>query len=115
MTTIDDILARVYNALKQITPNVYHLQAPAGDNTRYPYLVYSMVSDVPGLSGDDGELTHHTTIRIHVVTKQGGYGVTLLNVYGAMTDLGFSRVSTNEMKDDDGSIVCIADFRIGVI
>lgn len=115
MTTIDDILTRVYGALKQITPYVYHLQAPAGDSTRFPYLVYTMVSDVPGISGDDVELSHHATVRIHVVTKQGGYGVTLLKVYTAMSDLGFRRISTNEMKDSDGSIVCIADFRIGVI
>lgn len=114
-TTIDDILARVYGALKRITPSVYHLQAPSGDDSRYPYIVYSLVSDVPGVSGDDVEITHTATVRIHVVTRQGGYGVLLLQVYNAMNDLGFRRISTNEMKDTDNSIVCIVDFKIGVI
>ncbi len=95
------------------TKSIFHLQAPGDNNTRYPYLVYSPISDVPALVGDDIEVTHRVTIRIHVVTIDGQYNVIYRHINRIMQEMGFTRVQTTQYIDD-GQKVLITDYRIGV-
>lgn len=57
--------------LMEILPNgaesIYHYASPSVLPNRYPIIVYSPISDVPALRGDNRELAHRVTIRIHVI------------------------------------------------
>lgn len=49
--------------------SIYRLQAPSVSHERYPILVYRVISDVPALSGDNIEIGHRVTVRMHVIGK----------------------------------------------
>lgn len=118
-----ELEAQVYSALTSDsaliallakgTKSIFHLQAPGDNNTRYPCLVYSPISDVPALVGDDIEVTHRVTIRIHVVTIDGQYNVIYRHINRIMQEMGFTRVQTTQYIDD-GRKVLITDYKIGV-
>lgn len=93
--------------------SVYHMQAPADLKSRYPALVYSTISDVPAIAGDDGEITHRVSMRIHIMTLNGDYASPYRRVCADMASLGFSRYQAYPYIED-GQIIMIADFRIGV-
>ena len=40
---------------------------------KYPQIVYSVVSDVPAMSGDDKEIMRRVTLRFHIITLDGDY------------------------------------------
>ena len=103
----------VYAALKNIGVPVYRITAPAKEYDRCPYLVYSVVSNVPALAGDDGELYARVTFRVHIVTKDGAYKELYQEVCARMGELGFMRVQTTEQRDDK-VFFAIVDFRTGV-
>lgn len=120
-----ELLTKVYSALskdQKLTDNlakgsqgIYHIQAPPGNEARIPYIVYSVVSDIPGICGDDYELGHYVTLRIHIVTgNTGGYWQLYEIINTIMVKLGFSRLQVNELKEDDGHALCVADYKIGV-
>jgi hypothetical protein len=111
--TVFEAKEAVYAALKNIGVPVYHIQAPAKVYDRCPYLVYSVVSNVPALEGDNIELYARVTFRIHIVTSDGAYKTLYQEVCAAMRGLGFFRVQTNEQREDK-IFYAIADFRIGV-
>ncbi|MBR1728067.1 MAG: hypothetical protein IJ728_14350 [Selenomonadaceae bacterium] len=94
--------------------SIYHLQAPAGEITRYPILVYSPISDVPIMHGDDLESAYRVTIRIHIITKNGEYSEINLIINRIMTmQLGYSRVQTTPYVEEDKKML-ICDYRIAV-
>jgi hypothetical protein len=93
--------------------SVYHMQAPADLKSRYPALVYSTISDVPAIAGDDEEITHRVSMRIHIMTLNGDYAGPYRRVCADMASLGFSRYQAYSYIED-GQIIMIADFRIGV-
>lgn len=112
------------SALMAVLPNganaIYHLVAPSADPSRYPIIVYSPISDVPALNGDNRERAHRVTIRIHVIASQKRFTLDEQNfvtackiVKGIMLDLGFSRRQTIPFVDD-GKIMRIFDFVRGV-
>ncbi len=90
--------------------SIFHLQAPS-IYPDYPILVYSPISDVPVLHGDNRENLHRVTIRIHIITGDADY----LEIYSAvkrlMMALGFTRVQATPLIDD-GKRILIADFKI---
>lgn len=118
-----ELEAQVYSALTGDTAliavlanganSVFHLQAPSDKSTRYPCLVYTPITDVPAIVGDDIEVTHRVTIRMHIITLDGQYNVIYRNVNRIMQGLGFSRVMTNPYIED-GQKILIVDYRIGV-
>ncbi len=118
-----ELEAQVYSALTgdsaltallaKGTKSVFHLQAPGDNSMRYPCLVYSPISDVPALVGDDIEVTHRVTIRLHVITLDGQYNVIYRHINRIMSGLGFLRVQATQYIDD-GQKVLIADYKIGV-
>jgi hypothetical protein len=122
METVE-LEAQVYNGLSTDpdlvallghgVDSIFHLQAPADLLDRYPILVYSPISDVPTLVGDDVEVAHRVTIRVYIVTQNGQYRDTYRHVHRVMTGLGFSRVQTTPYKEDDQQIL-IVDYVIGV-
>ncbi len=93
--------------------SIYHMQAPSDLKNRYPALVYSTISDVPALAGDDEELTHRVSIRVHIITLQGDYGGLYRAICRDMKELGFARYQAYPYIED-GQIILIADYRIGV-
>ena len=93
--------------------SVFHMQAPADLKSRYPALVYSTISDVPAIAGDDEEITHRVSIRVHIMTLDGDYAGPYRRVCADMASLGFSRYQAYPYIED-GQIIMIADFRIGV-
>lgn len=99
---------------------IYHYVAPSADPSRYPIIVYSPISDVPALNGDNRERAHRVTIRIHVIASQKRFTLDEQNfvtackiIKGIMLDLGFSRRQTIPFVDD-GKIMRIFDFVRGV-
>lgn len=91
--------------------SVFHIQAPAGDYSRTPLIVYSTVSDVPILHGDDAEEMHRVIIRIHIITDDGEYAGMYESVKRVMYAIGFSRHQTTALVDR-GKKMLAADFKI---
>lgn len=104
-------------SLVALLPNgeesIFHLQAPSDTVTRYPVIVYSPISDVPALSADDFEAAHRVTIRLHILTRDGQYSAIQRHIHRILQGLGFVRVQTMPYRED-GEIVLITDYRIGV-
>ena len=101
--------------------SIFHHVAPTIEQKRYPILVYSPISDVPVLAGDNSEIAHLVTIRIHVIALQKRFEVDEQNFIAAcklvkkiMTGLNFARRQTTPFIDD-GKIMTILDFVKGVL
>ena len=99
---------------------IYHYAAPSADPKRYPIIVYSTISDVPALAGDNREVAHRVTIRIHVIaalrrteTDKQNFIAACRLVKNIMEDLGFVRRQTTPFVDD-GKLMNIYDFVKGV-
>lgn len=91
--------------------SIYHQANP--DGCRYPNVVYSVISDVPALHGDNQELQSRVTVRLHIVTDDGDDKNILTAVQDVMLGLGFMRVQAVEFFED-GLKVKVIDYRIGV-
>lgn len=121
---------QVFNALisnaelMTLLPNgalsIFHYVMPSSLPDKYPAVVYSTISDVPALSGDNEEVAHRVTIRIHVITRERNTVTEQANFLNAcktikqiMKGLGFVRRQTNTLIDD-GRAILIYDFIIGV-
>ena len=119
-----ELEAQVYETLTQNTelmgmlPSggdipIYHHLAPAGDDQRYPILVYTTTNDVPVIYGDDGESFHRVTIRISIVTNDGQYSELNKVIRAIMTNqLEFERVNTVPMADFEyGKVILNCDHK----
>ncbi len=111
-------------ALMELLPNgaesIYHTVAPSVLSNKYPLLVYSVISDVPSLTGDDKEIVHRVTIRIHVITaerntivERNKFVAVCRLVKEIMTGLNFVRRQTTVWREE-GKVMRIYDFSIGV-
>ena len=112
--------AELMAALPNGANAVYPYVAPATDPSRYPIIVYSSISDVPTMNGDDREQAHSVTIRVHVITTQRRFKSEEQNFKAAyrlvkeiMTELGFARRQTIPFVED-GKVMRIFDFIKGV-
>lgn len=100
--------------------SIYHYVSPSVDPARYPIIVYSPISDVPALAGDNREFAHRITIRIHVIASQKRFAADENNFLAAcrkvkeiMASLEFVRRQTTPYCED-GKIMKIFDFVKGV-
>lgn len=91
--------------------SIFHYKAPAV-YPAFPILVYSVVSDVPALHGDNRENLHRVTIRIHIITNSVETGELYAAVKKTMSELGFTRIQTTPFVDEDETQMLIADFKI---
>lgn len=91
--------------------SIFHLQAPSV-YPDYPILVYTPISDVPVLHGDNTENLHRVTIRIHIITGDADYSEIYAAVKRLMTGLRFTRVQTTPFIDEDGKRMLVVDFKI---
>ena len=117
--------ALIFNAeLMELLPNgaesIYHYVAPSVLPNKYQLIVYSAISDVPSLSGDDGEIAHRVTIRLHVITaerntivERNKFATVCGLVKQIMTSLNFRRLQTTPYVED-GKAMLIFDFVKGV-
>lgn len=121
---------QVFNALisnaelMTLLPNgalsIFHYVMPSSLPDKYPAVVYSTISDVPTLSGDNQELAHRVTIRIHVITRERNTvteQAKFLNACKAikqiMKGLGFVRRQTTPFIEE-GRAILIYDYGIGI-
>lgn len=102
--------AELMNLLPKGDKSIFHLQAPA-EYPDYPILVYTPISDVPVLHGDNLEELHRVTIRIHIITGDVDYSDIYAAVKRLMTALGFTRVQATPFIDD-GKRMLVVDFKI---
>lgn len=119
METVE-IEENVYAALKnneilmdllaKADKSIFHLQAPEVF-PRLPILVYSPISDVPVLYGDNQEQFHRVTIRIHIITREGDYYALYSEIKKLMEELGFIRIQTTPLIDG-GVKMLVIDFKI---
>ena len=100
--------------------SIYHYVAPAVDPKRYPIIVYAPISDVPALNGDNREVAHRVTIRLHVIAAQRRFDADKNNFITAcrlvkeiLAGLNFVRLQTNSFSED-GKLMTILDFAKGV-
>ena len=107
-----EILKEVISELKnQLKIPVYHHYSP--ENKDFPNIVYSVISDVPALHGDNAELNSNITIRLYVITKDGNYYDLQKSINNIMINLGFSRGQSTEITQD-GYKVKTLDFKISI-
>lgn len=100
--------------------SIYHYVAPTVDPSRYPIIVYSPISDVLALAGDNREVAHRVTIRIHVIAAfkrfdadKRKFNAACDLVPAIMEELGFIRRQTTPFSED-GKLMYIFDFIQGV-
>lgn len=107
-----EILKQVISELKnQLKIPVYHHYSPT--NQDFPNIVYSIISDVPALHGDNKELTSNITIRLYVITKDGNYYELQKSINNIMINLSFSRGQSTEITQD-GYKVKTLDYKISI-
>ena len=102
----ENLMGLLANADKSI----FHLQSPEVF-PELPILVYSPISDVPILHGDNSEYLHRVTIRIHIITGKGDYSALYTEIKNIMQALEFMRVQTMPLIDD-GVKMLVIDFKI---
>lgn len=109
----------VYAALKSdetikgllLDKSFFHIRAPSV-YPDYPILVYSVISDVPVLHGDNLENLHRVTVRIHIIVDEDSYPPLYESIRRVMTQLGFVRLQSTPFIDEDGKFMMITDFNI---
>lgn len=74
---------------------------------RYPVVVYSLISDVPVMFGDDMELGQRLTVQISIVTDDGDDAAIAAAVINDLTAIAWTRYSTNRITDGDKRITAI--------
>lgn len=107
-----EIIKNVVKELKeQLKIPVYHHYSP--NNKDFPNIIYSIISDVPALHGDNQELTSNITLRLYVITKDGNYYNIQKSINNIMTNLGFSRGQSAELTQDNYKVKTL-DFKISI-
>ena len=109
----------VYMALKNdetikgllLDKSFFHNRAPSV-YPDYPILVYSVISDVPVLHGDNLENLHRVTVRIYIIVEEDKYPPLYESVRQVMSQLGFIRLQSTPFIDEDGKFMMITDFKI---
>lgn len=91
--------------------SIFHLQAPSV-YPNYPILVYSPISDVPVLHGDNRETLHRVTIRVHIINGENDYSEIYSEVKRIMSELGFTRLQATPFVDEYEKFMLIVDFKI---
>lgn len=100
--------------------SIFHYVMPSALPDKYPAIVYSVISDVPALAGDNQEVAHRVTIRIHVITRERSTVAEQTKFQKAcglvkriMQSLGFVRRQTTPYVEE-GRAMLIYDYAIGV-
>ncbi len=107
-----EIIKNVVKELKtQLKINVYHHYSP--NNKDFPNIIYSVISDVPALHGDDKELNSNITIRLYLITKDGNYYDLQKSINTIMSNLGFSRGQSTELTQDNFKVKTL-DYKISI-
>lgn len=107
-----EIIKNVVKELKtQLKIPVYHHYSP--NNRDFPNIIYSVISDVPALHGDDKELNANITIRLYLITKDGNYYSIQKQINNIMVNLGWSRGQSVETTQDTYKVKTL-DFKISI-
>lgn len=94
--------------------SVYRMQAPGREIERYPFVVHTVISDIPSVSGDNVEMAHSVVMRLHIVTREGRFCAIYAALNRIMYGLGYWRIQTTPYVED-GEKTLISDYRIGVM
>lgn len=107
-----EIIKSVVSTLKQqLKIPVYHHYSP--NNKDFPNIIYSVISDVPALHGDNEELNSNITLRLYVITKDGVYYDIQKAINAIMENLGFSRGQSAETTQDNYKVKTL-DYKISI-
>lgn len=90
---------------------IYHIQAPAKDWTKYPCIVYTPISDVPNFFADNKVLAHRLSIRFHIITLDGEYTEIADDLQRLMLGFGAKRYQSIPYADNKEKIL-IVDYRM---
>lgn len=102
---------KLMDLLANADKSIFHLRAPSV-YPALPFLVYSPISDVPNLHGDNKEFLHRVTFRVHIVHGDNDYFEIYSLLKNIMYDLGFIRVQATPFIDNNGVRNLITDFKI---
>ena len=73
-------------------------------NGIYPFIVYREISNVPAMHADNVEVAARITYQISIVTSDDDYFSIEDTVKKVMSDLGFMRIDTVELREDNNYI-----------
>ena len=91
--------ALLVKLLVEGTDSIFEGYAP--DKGVYPMVVFSNISDVPVMAADDREMARQVTIQISIITEFGDYEEMEARIKVIMEDLGFARLSSITMREQD--------------
>ena len=100
--TVNDALCAdevLTNLLPEGKNGIFEGYAP--NKGTYPIVVFSNISDVPVMAADDREMARQVTIQISIITEFGDYKEMEDRIKVIMEDLGFARLSSITMREQD--------------
>ena len=68
---------------------------------QYPFVVYKEISNVPAMHADNAEVAARVTYQISIVTIDDEYEAIETIIKNVMTTMGFLRVSSEELHDNN--------------
>ena len=116
---INELEEKIYEKMKEdkglkkklTAEGVYHLQVPARDSYSYPCIVYSVINFAPIFYTDDDVREYLASIRIHVITKDGGYNEISEDIDRIMQSMDAKRYQTVNYREEN-EIILIKDYRM---
>lgn len=100
--TVNDALCAdevLINLLPDGKNGIFEGYAP--NSGTYPIVVFSNISDVPVMAADDREVARQVTIQVSIITEFGDYEDIEARVKDIMENLGFVRVSSISMREEN--------------
>lgn len=114
---------KVYQALKtdeellsklaEREDSIFHIQAPAIEETQYPCIVYNLVSCPPIFWSDNLVREYLASFRIWILTTDGNYSEIADDIHRIMESLGAARYQTDKYRENK-EIIKIMDYRMRV-
>ena len=92
--------------------SIFHIQAPAQESTKYPCIVYDLISCPPYFWSDDLVKEYLASFRIWILTKDGNDEIAD-DIQRIMENLGAARYQTAKYRENK-EIIKIMDYRLRV-
>ena len=102
----NNLQKNIYNALV-VAPGLSEVGVTkyyADYNGVYPFIVYREISNVPAMHADNVEVAARVTYQISIVTSDDDYFAIEDTVKKVMDSLGFLRVDSVELREDNDYI-----------
>ena len=100
--------------LNQGVDSIFHIQAPAQEETEYPCIVYDLINCPPFFWSDNLVKEYKASFRIWILTKDGNHDEIADDIQRIMSGLGAARYQTSKYRENK-EIVKIVDYRLRVV